>query len=286
MKFSIVTISFNQREFLERAIRSVISQSGVDIEYIVVDPGSTDGSRELIESYRNQISKIVFEPDAGPADGLNKGFAHATGDWFGYINSDDFFLNGALAQASEAIARNPTADCIYGDGYITDADGRPRRRVISKPFDAWSFVWGRSLVLQQSTFIRADGFREVGGFNIDNRTSWDAELLLDMSLSGKTLKHVPGLWSAFAIHEGSITGSQRHSALSKLNHERMFRKVTGRDRTTADLRRMKFYRHFDQLLQPRLSASKIADRLVPGRLPASLVGFDLQPKNPHRQERF
>lgn len=97
MKFSIVTISFNQREFLERTINSVIGQDGVEIEYIIVDPGSTDGSRDIIERYRPYFAHVILEKDAGPADGLNKGFAVATGEIYGYLNSDDMFEPGALA---------------------------------------------------------------------------------------------------------------------------------------------------------------------------------------------
>src|SRR6202171_6644991 len=95
-RVSIVTISFNQAPFLERAIRSVVEQDYPDIEYIVVDPGSTDGSRDIIERYRSRISQVIYEPDHGPADGLNKGFASATGDIFGSINADDAFLPGAV----------------------------------------------------------------------------------------------------------------------------------------------------------------------------------------------
>ncbi len=88
MKVSIVTISFNQAEFLERAMRSVLTQDYPDVEYIVVDPGSTDGSRALITAQGSRI-KAILEKDNGPADGLNKGFASATGEIFGYINADD-----------------------------------------------------------------------------------------------------------------------------------------------------------------------------------------------------
>ena len=103
MRVSIVTISFNQAEFLERAIRSVIEQDYPDVEYIVVDPGSTDGSREIIEKYRSRISKVILEPDTGPANGLNKGFAAATGEIFGYINADDAFLPKASVIADPTI---------------------------------------------------------------------------------------------------------------------------------------------------------------------------------------
>src|SRR5260370_8827288 len=86
-KVSIVTISFNQAPFLERAIRSVVEQDYPDVEYIVVDPGSTDGSRDIIERYRSRISKIILEPDTAPANGLNKGFAATRGQIFFYTNT-------------------------------------------------------------------------------------------------------------------------------------------------------------------------------------------------------
>lgn len=89
MKISVVTVSYNQAQFLERAIRSIVEQNQEDLEYIVIDPGSTDESRDIIERYRSNIAKIVYEPDSGPAEGLNKGFFHATGEVPGLINADD-----------------------------------------------------------------------------------------------------------------------------------------------------------------------------------------------------
>ena len=89
MKISVVTISYNQACYLEQTIISVLNQDYENVEYIVVDPGSTDGSRDIIEKYRNRIQHIIYERDVGPADGLNKGFAVATGDVFYFINSDD-----------------------------------------------------------------------------------------------------------------------------------------------------------------------------------------------------
>lgn len=271
MKISIVTNAFNQGPFLRRCMESVLRQSYGDIEYIVVDPGSTDETPEILAEYEAKGDPrlvILREPDEGPADGLNKGFQRATGDWFAYMNADDFFLENALQEAADAIARYPNADCVYGDGYMTDAEARPTRRVISTPFTAHNFVWGRAIVLQQSTFWKAESFWKVGGFNVDNKTSWDAEILLDMDLAGMELRHVPGYWSAFVIHPASITGSQRHAALSKVNHERMFRKVMGRDRTEADMKRRKLYSRADLLLQGNVTLAKIMDKMNPGRLPS------------------
>ena len=102
MKLSVVTVSFNQRQYLEEALISVLAQDYPAIEYIVVDPGSTDGSRELIECFRDRLASILFETDQGAADGLNKGFQRASGDIFGFLNSDDVLLPGAMKSISRA----------------------------------------------------------------------------------------------------------------------------------------------------------------------------------------
>lgn len=235
MKFSIVTISYNQAQFLERAIKSVLGQPGVQIEYIVVDPGSTDGSRTIIEKYREKISVPIFERDKGPADGLNKGFAAASGDILGYLNSDDFYLPGALEKVSSYFARNPDADVVVGHGYVVDAEGRPLRRFRSPPFSAYRFAYGHSYVLQQSTFFRRQAFEKAGGFNIANRTSWDGELVLTMAMQGAKIKVIPEYLSAFTIHAGSITGSGATQAESLRTHDRYFELVMGRKRARRDL---------------------------------------------------
>src|SRR4051812_7605625 len=99
MRLSIITVSFNQRRFLPQCLESVVTQLGSEDEYIVVDPGSGDGSRELISDYARtgKVTRAILEKDQGPADGLNRGFQAATGDILAYLNSDDFLLPGALA---------------------------------------------------------------------------------------------------------------------------------------------------------------------------------------------
>jgi glycosyltransferase involved in cell wall biosynthesis len=228
-RVSIVTISFNQAPFLERAIRSVVEQDYPDVEYIVVDPGSTDGSREIIERYRSRISKIVFEPDSGPANGLNKGFAAATGEIFGYINADDGFLPGAITKAIAAFQARPRADVIHGHSYIVDGAGRVIRRSRSVPFNLRQFAYGGVVVMQQSTFLRRQAFWRVGGFNEENRTSWDGELLVDLALSGSQIDLVDDYWSLFALYPGSISSSVKSNQQYQADHARMFKAITGRD---------------------------------------------------------
>jgi glycosyltransferase involved in cell wall biosynthesis len=236
MKISIVTISFNQVTFLKRAIESVLREraSGIDIEYIIVDPGSTDGSRELIESYGDRVIK-VFKTDTGPADGLNNGFSVATGDIYGYINADDAYLPGAVSEAINIMTKHSDLDVIYGNSYIVDSSGKGIKRFSSNQFNLKRFAFGSVVICQQSTFFRSECFTKVRGFNSENVTSWDAELVVDMAIAGAKVKWVNKYWAIFAIYDGTITGSQRMADLSVINRSRIFKKIMGRDSKGLDM---------------------------------------------------
>jgi glycosyltransferase involved in cell wall biosynthesis len=259
-RVSIVTISFNQAPYLERAIRSVLEQDYADIEYIVVDPGSTDGSRDIIERYRSRISKIIFEPDDGPAHGLNKGFAAASGDIFGYINADDAYLPGAIRKAVAAFRARPSADVIYGHSYIVDGAGRIVRRSRSVPFDLRLYAYGAVVVMQQSTFFSRRAFAAVGGFNQNNRTSWDGELLVEFARRGCRLALVEDYWSLFAIYPGSITSAAKHNRRFRADHARMFRAITGRDYDQTGRARFLLARVEKWLRNPRVPMQRMADK--------------------------
>lgn len=246
MRVSIVTISFNQAAFLERALRSVLTQSYPDIEYIVVDPGSTDGSREIIDRYREHLAAVVLEPDSGPADGLNRGFALASGEIFAYLNSDDMLLPDAVAQAVRAFQRNPSADVVYGHGYVIDEDDLVLRPFHSRRFTQWRYVYEASDVMQQATFIRTSAFIAAGGFNPDNRVMWDAELLIDLAQAGSRFVRVDEYWALFRLHGASISGSggkpdpkraAREGPFAseiRKHRDRLFEKVMGRPRRPID----------------------------------------------------
>jgi glycosyltransferase involved in cell wall biosynthesis len=205
MKISLVTISFNQAPYLEQALRSVLDQDYPNLEYIVVDPGSTDGSREIIERYRDRIAQVIFEPDKGPADGLNKGFAAASGTIFGYLNSDDLLLPGVLSRVAHAFREYPESDLIYGHGYWIDRAGRVLRRFRSDRFNLRRSAYGNSIIMQQATFWRGEAFWAAGGFNHDNRLSWDGEFWIDLALAGKRFRRMDEYWACFRAHEESIT---------------------------------------------------------------------------------
>ncbi len=154
MRVSIVTISFNQARLLPRAIESVLAQDHRDLEYIVVDPGSTDGSREIIERYRPHLARVVLEPDEGPADGLNIALTLASGDVFARVNADDALLPGAIPGAVRLLAADPSLDLVYGQGYTVDEEERVLHHFRSHPFNALRYVYGGVNVMQQATFAR------------------------------------------------------------------------------------------------------------------------------------
>lgn len=231
MKVSIVTLSYNQASFLERALRSVLTQSHSEIEYIVIDPGSTDGSREIIESYRPHIAKIIFERDSGPADGLQRGLRESTGSIFGYINADDRLLPGAINKIVETFTTHPESDIVLGHGYIEDhRHGVTRRfRVSPPPFTPWTMAFDGVSFLQQGMFLRTDVVRAVGGFNIDNRTCWDAELLAELVLHGARFRRIDAMLAVFTLHNASISGSQRLQATFHRDWKRIRERLLGRE---------------------------------------------------------
>jgi len=257
MKVSIVTISYNQVRYLPRAMASVLSQDYPDVEYIVVDPGSTDGSREVISDWAGRLSHVVLEPDRGPADGLNHGFRLATGDVLGYVNADDALLPGAIREAVDYLLANDDVDVVYGDGYLIDMAGRVIRSIESSPFSLRRYSYGHVTVLQPATFIRSAAFRRAGGFNPYNRISWDGELVIDVALTGGKLRHVPRQWAVWTIHPEAISSSPHYFAQWRLEMDRLFGKMRGREPRGIDILLSRIVRVEKWLVSPRTTFRRL-----------------------------
>jgi glycosyltransferase involved in cell wall biosynthesis len=234
MKISIVTVSFNQARYLGEAMDSVLEQRYPELEYIVVDPGSTDGSRELIDARAELVTHRVYEPDRGAADGLNKGFAHATGEVFGFLNADDLLYPGSLQAVAEHFERHPECDIVFGDGDKVDQDGRRLKHFHAANFTVGRYCYGGAVWLQQSTFFRERVFRKSAGFNVSNRTCWDGELFVTMVRQGARVGYLPRALAGFRIHPESISGSGRLTQLYLEDCRRIFRDLYGRDWNRAD----------------------------------------------------
>lgn len=260
MKISIVTVSFNQSSFLRDAIESVLNQDYPAIEYIVVDPGSTDHSRDIIGRYTDRIATVVLEPDKGAADGLNKGFEKATGNIYGFLNSDDMLLPGSLQSVADCFRHNPDADIVMGNGFIVDEDGKPLRHIRATSFTPMRLVYGGTVSLQQSTFFRSSAYRKCNGFNVSNTSSWDLELFLDLVQHGAKIKYLDRDLSVFRMHKESITGSHRLHVAYKLDRKRMFRAVRGRDWRATDYVLTFYYKCLRFLADPRQLINTLRSR--------------------------
>ena len=131
---SVITPNYNGSRYLAQAIESVLAQrrAGVDLEYIVVDGGSTDGSLAILERYRSELARLVVESDRGPASAINKGFALARGEMVGWLNADDLYHPGALARVAEGFALHPGRALGFGRCRIVDVDGREIRKGITR----------------------------------------------------------------------------------------------------------------------------------------------------------
>jgi glycosyltransferase involved in cell wall biosynthesis len=260
-RVSVVTISYNQARYLEQALDSVLSQDYGDVEYIVVDAGSTDRSHEILHRYESRIDHLMIEADRGPADGLNKGFAEATGDLFAYINADDALLPGALSSAVQALIANPWADVVHAHSLIVTADGILVRRFRSSRFDVKRFVYGGVNLPQPSTFFRADAFFEVEGFNATNQTCWDAELAVDIALAGRRFCRINDFWSIFRIHPQSISGSGRLDAEYRKDLYRLRAKVSPSSPSFGRWLRRTRARVNKFLADPRFLVWRVADEI-------------------------
>lgn len=260
----MVTISFNQGEFLARAIDSVVGQAG-RIQYIVCDPGSTDGSRAIVDGYGDAIAERVYEKDDGPADGLNRGFARATGDIFAYLNSDDTFLPGAFARVAAYFEAHPEVDVVTGHCLITDRNDKVLRRAWSEPYHRRMVAQGVYAHFQASTFFRADAFRRTPGFNPRNISSWDSELLLELFLSGARIRVIDAFLSTYRLHATSITNTGAHGEDARRFQGERFVRLMGRERRWYDDRLAIGFRSLKRLRDPRAFVERLLRGPITGR---------------------
>lgn len=175
-RITVVTPSFNQSRYLESAIDSVLSQDYPHLEYIIRDGGSTDGSIDILRRYEPRVSCLVIEPDAGPADAINRGFADATGDILAWLNTDDVYLPGALRAVAETFVSRPEAQLVFGEGwYIDEAGNRIEPcRFVRRQFDR-RYLVNRDPILQPATFWRRSLWEQVGPLTTTLRWVFDWE---------------------------------------------------------------------------------------------------------------
>ena len=204
MKISVITPSFNQAKYLEATIQSVLSQKGVELEYIIIDGGSTDGSLDIINRYSRQLAYWVSEPDQGQTDAINKGFARATGDILAWLNSDDTYKPGALAEAVAYLAENPAVGLVYGDCDYIDREGRVIGRFPAAQTDYRKLRQGYVHIPQQAAFFRGELWRQVGPLDPSFYFAMDYDLWVRLAKT-KPVKYLPRVWANFRLHSDAKT---------------------------------------------------------------------------------
>ena len=183
-KISIVTVSYNTYNCIEKTIRSVINQTYDNVEYLIIDGGSTDGTQKIVERYQDKIAYFVSEKDKGLYDGMNKGIAAATGDYLLFMNADDIFVsNDVLTRIAAFITENPDADVIYGNSEQVLEYGiyeiKPQVACIDH----------KMAISHQAAFVRLSLLR-AHPFDLKYRYAADFEQMSSFYLAGYIFKYV------------------------------------------------------------------------------------------------
>lgn len=194
MKLSIITINYNNCNGLKRTIDSVVSQTFSDYEWIVIDGGSNDGSFELIEKYQKHFTYWVSEPDGGIYQAMNKGIAHANGDWYIFLNSGDWLFNNEVL--SMVFSSNHNADILYGDVMYHWPDKRGLE-LEKKPETLSLYYFYTETLCHQATLYKSEIFK-THHYNENFRICSDWALYIQLLQEGYHFKHLPFCVANFA----------------------------------------------------------------------------------------
>ena len=204
MLVSVITPSYNQAKFLEATIQSVLSQDYPEVEYIIVDGGSTDGSVDIIKRYSDRLAWWVSERDQGQTDAINKGFARAKGQVLAWLNSDDTYQPGAIRQAADFLQAHAEVGMVYGDTNFIDEAGRQIGRFGAAQTNYSLLRQGYVHIPQQASFFSADLWQKVGPLDPSFYFAMDYDLWVRLAKLAP-LVYNPQLWANFRLHGSGKT---------------------------------------------------------------------------------
>jgi len=212
-RLAIVTPSYNQAQFLGETMRSVLDQPGVACDYVVQDGGSTDGSGEIIRQQVGRLHAHESAPDGGQAAAIVQGFTKTTGrpdDVMAWINSDDFYLPGALAFVADYFARHPDVDVVYGHRIVVDEESREIARWFL-PKHHPGVLRLNDFVPQETLFWRRRIWERAGGIDPSFKFAMDWDLLLRFQAAGAKIVRIPYFLACFRVHAAQKTTAQMQS---------------------------------------------------------------------------
>jgi len=198
---------YNQVRYLERSLLSILNQDYPNLELVVIDGGSTDGTIEVLEKYKTRITVFRSAPDRGQSDALNHGFAAVTGDIFGWLNSDDLYLPNAFEYAISAFSENPDAKVIFGDWWEIDSNDEVISINLAFDFNLHHFVYEGFHLNAQAMFWRREAHDRFGNFDIGLHRTMDYDLIVRLGVaSGQdAFKRIPHPLGCFRRHPDQKT---------------------------------------------------------------------------------
>jgi glycosyltransferase involved in cell wall biosynthesis len=204
MLVSIVTPSYNQDRYIEQTIHSVLTQDYPQIEYMILDGGSTDGTLNVVKKYEDKFAWWVSERDKGQTDALNKGFARAKGDILAWINSDDTYSPGAIRAAVDYLWEHPDVGMVYGDCNYIDESGNVIGKFQASQTSYKLLRQGYTHIPQQTMFFRASLWKQVGPLDDSFYFAMDYDLWTRIAARTQ-IKYIPQTWANFRLHRSAKT---------------------------------------------------------------------------------
>lgn len=217
-RITIIMPSFNQAAFIEEAIQSVLAQKYPNLEFIILDGGSTDGSKEIIERYSNYLTYWYSKPDNGQTDALIQGFQRATGELLGWVNSDDILMPNTLQNAAFLYNKNPNIGILFGDYVLIDEYSMIRQcKRVPKKGVSWFAEHGYWVFNSTGALFSRKAYEMVGGLHPDLYYVMDADLYMRMLFKRVRYKHLGCYVGGFRRYKGAKTfDGLRNSRLEHL----------------------------------------------------------------------